>query len=276
MQFREYTGSGDSPDGAVLTQDPHARVPRSIRIRFYAELNDFLPGGKRQVAFEHEFSGTPSVLDTIEAIGVPHTEIDVILVDDRSVAFSHRLSGGERVAVYPVFERFDVAPLIHLRPGPLRVTRFVADVHLGTLARYLRLLGFDTTWGRALEDERIIELSLAEKRIILTRDRGILRHGRVTHGYWVRATDSMIQLEEVVRALQLSGSLDPYTRCMECNGELHSISRREAARSVPLQVFLVFREFRRCEACNRVYWRGSHERNLQAIIDRARSAGSCD
>ncbi len=246
---------------------------RSVEIRFYAELNDFLPSRQRQVAFRHEFSGTPSVLDTIEAIGVPHTEIDVILVDDRSVGFAHRLSGGERVAVYPVFERFDVSPVLHLRPEPLRETRFIADVHLGSLARYLRLLGFDTSWGRELDDETIIDLSLTERRIILTRDKGILRQGRVTHGYWVRATEPLAQLEELVSALDLSGSFSPYSRCMECNGEVRPIRRREAARYVPLQVFVVFRRFTRCEGCGRVYWRGSHERQLNAIIERARAAG---
>ena len=210
--------------------DPHARVTRSIDIRFYAELNDFLPSGQRQATFRYDFTGTPAVLDAIEALGVPHTEIDVILVDQRSVGFGHRLSGGERVAVYPVFERFDVAPVTHLRPAPLRVTRFIADVHLGTLARHLRLLGFDTAWGRTLDDSTIIERSLADKRIILTRDKGILRHGAVTHGYWVRATEPLQQLDETVRALDLSGSLQPYTRCMECNGRVQSISRRAAAR----------------------------------------------
>ena len=259
---------------SVLGKDPHARVMRSIEIRFYAELNDFLPAAKRQVAFQYEFSGTPAVLDAVEALGVPHTEIDVILVDGSSVSFEHRLEGGERVAVYPVFERLDITPVLHLRPAPLRVTRFLADVHLGTLARHLRLLGFDTTWSRTLADETIIEMARAEERIILTRDKGILRHGSVTHGYWVRETNPLRQLDEVVRALDLAGSLEPYTRCMECNGLVRSIRRREAARRVPLQVFLVFRDFTRCEDCGRVYWRGSHERRLAAIVARARSAGT--
>ena len=99
--------------------DPHARVSHEIRIRFYAELNDFLPSEWRQRDFSYAFHGTPSVKDTIEAIGVPHTEVDVILVDDRSVGFDYLLRGGERVAVYPVFERFDVSPVTRLRPAPL-------------------------------------------------------------------------------------------------------------------------------------------------------------
>ena len=197
--------------------DPHARVLREIEIRFYAELNDFLPPECRQCAFRHEFHGTPSVKDTIEAIGVPHTEVDAILVDGRSVGFGHLLHGGERVAVYPVFERFDVSPVTRLRPKPLTVTRFVADVHLGSLARNLRLLGFDTAWERDLTDEAIIDIARTERRIILTRDKGLLKNGRVTHGYWLRNTDPDRQLEEVVRAIDLARDIDPYRRCMACN-----------------------------------------------------------
>ena len=245
---------------------------REAEFRFYAELNDFLPRDRRRRPFVYRFTGTPSVKDTVEAIGVPHTEIDVILVDGASVALGHRLRGGERVAVYPVFERLDVTPLTRLRPAPLRVTRFIADVHLGTLVRHLRLIGFDTAWRNDLDDETIIGRSLAEARIILTRDRGILRDGRVTHGYWVRATDPMRQLEEVVRALDLGASLAPYSRCLECNGECRPASRREAAGRVPLQVYLVFRDFRRCAGCGRVYWAGSHTRRLDAVIERARRA----
>lgn len=239
---------------------------KAIKVRFYAELNDFLPADKRQVAFLHPFEGTPSVKDTLEAIGVPHTEIDVILVNGRSVDFTYRLQGGEQVSVYPVFERFDVSGFTRLRPAPLRVTRFIADVHLGTLARYLRLLGFDTVWERDFSDETIIDRSVREKRVILTRDRGILRHGRVTHGYWLRSTDPRQQLDEVVRALDLSGAIEPYTRCLECNGTLRAAAPAEVAGDVPPRVLEYYREFSKCNGCGRVYWAGSHRKKLDAIV----------
>jgi uncharacterized protein with PIN domain len=251
--------------------DPHVREPHEVEIRFYAELNDFLPREKRQRAFMHSFFGTPSVKDTIEAIGVPHTEVDVIFVDNSSVDFSHLLRGGERIAVYPVFERYDISPVTRLRPSPLRVTRFIADVHLGALARNLRLLGFDTIWDRDLTDEAIIDIADDQKRIILTRDKGILKNGRVTHGYWLRATDPTEQLEEVVRALDLGRSIEAYPRCMECNGSLATVKRSEVVGSVPLQVFLVYRDFKRCTNCQRTYWQGSHLKRLDQIIERARN-----
>lgn len=255
-------------------RDHHAPTEREAEFRFYEELNDFLPVARRKRSFEHRFHGTPSVKDTIEAIGVPHTEVDLILVNGASVGFDHRLAGGERVAVYPMFERLDISPVTRLRPAPLRETRFVVDVHLGTLARNLRLLGFDTVWRNDLGDAEIILRSLDERRIILTRDLGILKDGRVTHGYWLRAIDPMAQLEEVVRAFHLGAALAPYTRCMECNGMVAGIPRREAARHVPLQVFLVYRDFRRCSDCGRVYWAGSHQARLGSVIRRARAAAS--
>jgi len=251
--------------------DPHTREPHEVEIRFYAELNDFLPEERRQCAFVHGFFGTPSIKDTIEAIGVPHPEVDLILVDGRSVDFSHLLHGGERVAVYPMFERYDISPVTRLRPSPLRVTRFVADVHLGTLARNLRLMGFDTIWERDLTDDAIIDIADDQKRIILTRDKGILKNGRVTHGYWLRSTDPTQQLEEVIRALDLVGNIAPYTRCMECNGRLQSVRRSDVVRAVPLQVFLVYRDFKRCTNCQRIYWQGSHLNRLDQIVECARN-----
>jgi len=250
----------------------HAPVTRKAQFRFHAELNDFVPREKRQQTFNYAFHGTPSVKDAIEALGVPHTEVDVVLLDDCSVGFDHLLRGGERVAVYPTFECVDVTPLTRLRPAPLRDSRFIADIHLGSLARHLRLLGFDTLWERDLGDELIVELSLAERRIILTRDKGILKNGRVTHGYWVRSTDPVTQLKEVVRAIDLVTNIRPYTRCMECNGDLEAVERAEVAHSVPLQVYLVHRDFRRCQRCLRVYWRGSHLRRLDRIIAIAQKA----
>jgi hypothetical protein len=245
---------------------------RHAEFRFYEELNDFLPPEKHKRSFAYAFEGTPSIKDAIEAVGVPHTEIDVILVDGRSVGFDHRLRGGERVAVYPMFEAIDVSPLVRLRPQPLRITRFVVDVHLGALARYLRLFGFDTVWRNDLDDRAIVDIASHERRIILTRDRGILRHGRVTHGYWLRTTDPLAQLEEVVRALDLAAQLLPYTRCLECNGLLAPTSAAEVASTVPPHVASMQREFMRCDSCGRVYWRGSHQPALDAIVATARAA----
>jgi uncharacterized protein with PIN domain len=213
-----------------LTKDSHPRLARAAEFRFYEELNDFLPLGRRKVSFMQPFHGTPAVRDVIQAIGVPHSAVDLLLVDGRSVDFEHRLQGGERVAVYPVFECLDITPLVHLRPQPLRRTRFVLDVHLGRLARYLRMLGFDCTWQRDWDDSQIIERALDERRIILTRDVGILKQKRVSHARPVARED-------------LAGRIDA------------DIRER-------------FQRFWECPACNRIYWQGSHWRRMQKIVDR--------
>lgn len=181
--------------------------------RFYEELNDFLPPSARKRTFSYRIRGNPAVKDVIEAIGVPHTAVDLILVDGESVPFSHRLHGGERVAVYPTFERLDITPLIRLRPEPLRVPKFIADVHLGTLARYLRLLGFDTAYDNRFDDRALVGFSVAERRILLTRDVALLKHKALTHAYLVRDTRPDRQLAELVKALDLTGKMKPFSRC---------------------------------------------------------------
>lgn len=256
--------------------EEHAAPVHVAEFRFYAELNDFLPPEKRQRSFDHEFTGTPSLKDTIEALGVPHTEVDLILVDGRSGRFEDPLDDGVRVAVYPMLERIDIGRLTRVRPEPLRDVRFVADVHVGTLARYLRLLGFDTLWRNDLDDDEIVELAANDKRIVLTRDRGILRNGRVTHGHWLRADDPAAQLIEVVRAIDLGDRIRPYTRCLECNGVLTTIGREAARGHVPPRVHEAFAEFSRCSQCGRIYWPGSHTRRLDEIVATARAAARRD
>jgi uncharacterized protein with PIN domain len=254
----------------------HARVAgirpgaRESEFRFYEELNDCLPAALRKRSFAHRFAGTPAVKDVIEALGVPHTEVDLILVDGRSVRFDHKLAGGERVAVYPVFERFDISPIHRLRPKPLRNPRFVADVHLGKLARFLRLLGFDTRYRNDLADAELVRISVRERRILLTRDLGLLKHKVLSRAHWVRATDAERQVSEVVAALSLNRVARPFTRCMSCNGVLEPISRLEVADEVPADVYRSFRRFARCRGCKQVYWRGTHFKRLTGLVMRAR------
>ena len=152
------------------------------------------------------------------------------------------------------------------------MSRFILDVHLGTLARHLRLLGFDAVWRNDFEDATIVDVAEEEHRIILTRDRDLLKHGRVTHGYWLRATEPLEQLEEVVRALDLHEQIRAFTRCLQCNGPIRRIDREDAAEAVPPRVLATQAEFARCEKCGRVYWPGSHQPALEAIVARAAAA----
>ena len=237
--------------------------------RFYEELNDFLPEERRKRAFPIEIDRARSVKDAIESVGVPHPEVDLIVVDGISVDFAHVLRGGERVAVYPMFERIDITPVLRLRAMPLRDPRFVADGHLGKLARHLRMAGFDTLWSNEWDDDRIIHVAATEKRTILTRDKGMLRRSEVERGYFVRATASEAQLAEVIRALQLETLIAPFTRCRECNAPLEDVSREVVLDQLPPMVRELYERFKRCPGCGRVYWEGTHFARMKAVLERA-------
>jgi uncharacterized protein with PIN domain len=236
--------------------------------RFYEELNDFLPRERRKSDFDVEVDRARSVKDAIESVGVPHTEVDLILVDGRSVDFTHLLRGGERVSVYPMFESVDIAPVLRLRPMPLRDPRFVADGHLGKLARHLRMAGLDTLYGNLWDDDQIVQLAAVQKRTILTRDKAMLRRGDVDRGYFVRTTESEAQLAEVVARLQLESMIAPFTRCRECNAPLEDVSRDEVVDLLPEKIREAYHHFRRCPGCERVYWQGTHFERMRGILER--------
>lgn len=245
-------------------------APRDHAIfRFYEELNDFLAPGLRKRDVEIEVDRARSVKDAIESVGVPHPEVDLILVDGVSVDFAHVLRGGERVAVYPMFERLDIAPLLRLRPRPLRDPRFVADVHLGKLARHLRMAGFDTLCEPAWDDDRIVASSIAQRRTILTRDKRMLQRSEVERGYFVRAIHSEAQLAEVLRALQLERLVMPFMRCRECNTPLTDATAEAIAQRVPPRIRAMYERYRMCPTCARVYWEGSHYARMKEMLRRA-------
>ena len=183
--------------------------PYLANFRFYEELNDFVVREYYKQTIAYRFGGKPAVKDPIEGLGVPHSEVDLILVNNESVGFDYRLKDGDRVAVYPVFERFNITSVQRLRARPLRVTAFIVDVNLGKLARRLRLLGFDAVHSNRLRDGEIVDIATREKRILLTRDKRLLFRKAITHGLWVRAADADTQLEEVLQRLDLYDQTRP-------------------------------------------------------------------
>jgi uncharacterized protein with PIN domain len=242
------------------------KILKTAYLRFYAELNDFLPACQRQQSFTHHFEGRPAIKDVIEGCGVPHTEVDLILVHGKSVGFDHHLKAGDVVSVYPVFESFDIASISRLRSKPLRDPKFIADVHLGRLARYLRMLGFDTRYRNDYADPEIIRIAISERRIVLTRDRGILKHKAVTHGYFVHAIKPSEQIQEVLQRFDLYGSLQAFKRCIPCNGNIVSIDKKEIWEQLQPRTRQYYDAFFVCEACRRIYWQGSHYKEMQAKI----------
>jgi hypothetical protein len=235
--------------------------------RFYAELNDFLPPSRRFVAFRESFEVRGSVKDMIESLGVPHTEVDLILANGESVDFSYLVQEGDRISVYPVFESIDITPVLRVRPRPLRQTRFVLDIHLGRLANYLRMLGFDALYRNDYRDEELARLSCDQERILLTRDRNLLKRRAVQHGYCLRETRPRRQLLEVLERFDLSGSMGAFTRCLRCNGLLEAVSKEVVADRLPPQTREHYQEFHQCASCGQVYWKGSHYQRMQQFIE---------
>jgi uncharacterized protein len=233
-----------------------------IRVRAYAELADLAGETELEVPF-----GRPrSVKDLVESVGIPHPEIALLLVDGREVGFAHLLTGGERVAVYPPFH--DLEPTTSLWPDPPEPRRFVLDVHLGTLARRLRLLGFDTWYRTHADDAELAEVAVTEERILLTRDLQLLMRRAIVHGYCPRSDDPEEQAVEVTRRYDLAGRRAPLTRCVRCNGALVEVDKAEVVDELPPRTRAAFDRFARCVACGRVYWPGSHLDAIDGFLER--------
>jgi hypothetical protein len=237
----------------------------SVTIRFYEELNDFLPPLLRKRPFVVGFAPGCTAKAIIEDQGVPHTEVDLLLANGESVDFSYRLRDADLLSVYPVFESWDIAGLSRVRPAPLRETRFALDVHLGKLARLLRMFGFDASWGGPVDDEELVRAARRENRIVLTRDRGLLKRRLVTHGCLVRATDPRAQIAEVIKRFDLSRAARLFGRCMRCNEPLAPCAKDEVRALVPRVVADVYTEFSRCPSCGRIFWKGSHWERMKRL-----------
>jgi hypothetical protein len=239
------------------------------RFRFYEELNDFLPRERRKRDFDYRCARAATIKNAIEALGVPHTEVELILVNGESVDFGYLVRDGDCISVYPKFEAFDIRELLRLRDEPMRAMRFVADAHLGGLARLLRMLGFDTFYSNEITDGQIRAISQVEARVVLTRDRELLKCRAITHGCFVHALRPEEQLREVVERLQLTASARPFTLCLHCNLPLISIDKEAVADRLPPRVAAVYRRYSWCEGCDRIYWEGSHWQRMRQLLDRS-------
>jgi uncharacterized protein with PIN domain len=245
-------------------------------LRCYEELNDFLAPQRRKRDFFVDFTPPVPVRHLIETLGIPHTEVELILANGRSVDLGYRPEDGDRISLYPVFETLDITPLLRLREAPLRRIRFVADAHLGKLARWLRLMGFDTLFRGDWADQDLVAVAARERRILLTRDRALLMHRAVTHGCYIRSQPLAAQLEYLAERLDLCRAIRPFTRCMSCNGELAEISLAQIEAQVPPAVRRIQRRFWRCSVCGRPYWRGSHYHRLAAEVERLCGSRTCE
>lgn len=243
-------GSRDSSDDAV-------------RVRVYGDLDIFT--GERELTTP--FGSPRSVKDLLEALGIPHTELGVIVVDDHPVDFDHLLTGGERIAAYPPVHALPILPQHTVVPAPIP-PRFVLDVHLGTLTRRLRLLGFDCWYRTDTDDAELARIAVDEARILLTRDRHLLMRRMVVHGYCPRSSDPDEQALEVLRRFHLAGRIDPLTRCVPCNGRLLRVDKDDVVDELPPRTREHVEEVARCDACGQLFWPGSHLEAIDAFLER--------
>lgn len=239
-----------------------------VTFRFYGELNDFLLREQKFRTFSVPYPGRNSVKDLIESLGPPHTEVDLILANGRAVDFTYIVELSDRISVYPEFRRIDVSGLTALRPPHRIPPRFVLDTHLGKLARYLRLLGFDTLYRNDWDDATLAALAASdEERILLTRDRGLLKHSGVIHGCFIRADEPRSQIKEVIARYRLQALINTFTRCIRCNGSITSVEKAQIRSRLPEYVAQTVDVFTKCEDCGRVYWKGSHYDRLRQFVE---------
>ncbi|GAB4220620.1 MAG TPA: Mut7-C RNAse domain-containing protein [Spirochaetota bacterium] len=244
----------------------------TVTIRFYEELNDFLPKDKKKVAFTVSWEGKRSIKDLIESLGVPHVEVDLIQVNGISVGFDYIVQNDDYISVYPVFERFEISNITRLRPQSLRAPAFVCDVHLRKLVKYLRLFGFDVLYNETWDDKDLAHIAAEQKRILLTRDRQLLMRKIVDRGLIVRNTSPQKQIVEILDRLDLWDKINPFSRCIMCNGNVTELSNNteefeKEKNRIPPGVLSWCNTYYKCTQCGRIYWEGSHYEKLTKKIE---------
>ncbi|WP_026464162.1 Mut7-C RNAse domain-containing protein [Adhaeribacter aquaticus] len=235
---------------------------------FHGLLNDFLPKGKKNNWIKYSFSNLPAVKDAIEAIGIPHPEVDIIRVNKSPANFATLLQPGQNVEVFPknLKEKWP-EPFSLLTEPPLPI-RFIVDVHAGKLAKSLRMLGFDTYYDKFYEDKTIARIAESENRVVLTRDIGLLKHKVIKWGYWLRSQHLEEQLAEVVNYYHLKLYFQPFTRCLTCNSPISPVPKEVVWEKLLPKTQLHFQEFYTCNNCHQVFWKGSHYDHMLTFIQK--------
>ncbi len=231
------------------------------QFRFYAELNDFLAPWRRWRDSACECAPHASVKHMVEALGVPHTEVGLVLCNGQPCSLAHRpLADGDRLSVYPPMPRLQVPAAGDASP------RLAADAHLGRLARHLRFAGYDTLWHEHGSDAELAALARDQGRIVLTRDRALLMHRDVVRGCYLRPTEPWDQMAELARRLPLDLRARRPARCLVCNAMPVEVDRQAVLAELPPRTRQSFDRFWRCPGCARVFWRGSHWQRMHAQL----------
>jgi len=238
---------------------------------FFGSLNDFLPEEKKGQKFVYHFKGIASVKNLIEAIGVPHSEIRKITNNNRKKFFNYTVKDNDLIRIYPY--NYGINKFI-LSLSSVFINckiKFIIDVHLGKLGKYLKICGFDVLYNWKWDDNDIIKYANRDNRIILTHDAGLLKNKKVNKGYWTRSQNPDEQIVEVIDRYHLSGKIKPLKRCLHCNNLLVKTSKTEIKNKVPFMIFNKYRQFLCCHKCDNIYWKGPHYDSMKAFIKKIKS-----
>ena len=232
---------------------------------FHSSFDGLLTAKHKSGEFTYQFKGEPSVKHLVEAMRIPHTEVGKIFVNEREVNLSYLAQDGDSIAVYPVQDYRTYNSIVG-ENSKTSEARFILDNHLGKLATYLRMLGFDALYRNNYQDDELAEVAGKDGRILLTRDRGLLMRRTIESGYFVRSMDAPTQLVEVMQRYGLFDQIRPFDRCLRCNERLRRVEKIQILDRLEPLTRKYYNEFSICQKCDQIYWKGSHFERMQGFI----------
>ncbi len=251
----------------------------SVKFKFYGNLNDHLPLRKRVGSYSADVTPRSSVKDAIQSQHIPWVEIDFLKVNGNAVPLTILLHENDEIEVWPK----DYLPIGDLPIGDSPISdslilpytnpiSFLLDVHLGKLAGYMRLCGFDTAYfNYDIGDSELVKQAAEENRVLLSCDRFLMMRKQLIWGYVVRNRDPKKQLVEVLEYFDLNDKTDPFRRCMSCNGELIKADESIIEQKAPPKVLKRFKDhlflYRECILCKKLFWPGDHYVKMLHLLD---------
>lgn len=242
---------------------------KQLYLRCFGELNDFFENkkGVRKVFFKDR----QTIKDIIEGINIPHTEVYLITKENEPITFNYLVKDGDIISIYPVFRTIEIeSDLKTTRKKYKGIPKFIADAHLGKVVSYLRILGFDTLYYNDYGDQKLAELSHQQNRILLTRDHGLLMRKIVEYGYFIRSDNPKEQLKEIILRYNIFKYINLSSRCPKCNGVLKKIKKDLIIDRLEPKTKKYYKDFQICSNCNKIYWKGSHFKKIDKLINKIR------
>jgi len=238
-----------------------------IHLRFYEELNAFIPQDLRKKRFTHTLKVHTSAKDLIESFNVPHTQVNMILVNSEQADFCHIIKDQDDVSVFPYFHRFDIDGITKITHPKPYIIRFITDNHLGKLVLDLRMLGFDTHFNKSITQSELVSCANHQERIVLTKNRNILKRKDLKYGYYIYEDNADEQLAEVILQYDLFDEVNPFSRCLVCNSLMEPINKKLVLDRLPPKVKQKHTTFTYCPTCDKIYWKGTHYKKMKQRIE---------